>query len=59
MEIQQDTKSCKLCRDIEKRKYNSKPTLHKIIRDYERYELTASEMIGRIMLLEGLSDEDL
>ena len=40
-------------------KYKAKPTLHKIIREYEQYRLTASEMIGRIMLLEGVSDEDL
>ena len=39
--------------------YTSKPTLHKIVRSYERGEYTASEMIGRIMLLEDVSDEDL
>lgn len=42
-----------------KRGFNSKPTLHKIIREYEKYGMTASEMIGRIMLLEGISDKDL
>lgn len=40
-----------------KREFNSKPTLHKIIREYEKYGMTASEMIGRIMLLEGISDD--
>jgi hypothetical protein len=42
-----------------KKQFNSKPTLHKIIREYEKYGMTASEMIGRIMLLEGVSDKDL
>lgn len=42
-----------------KKEFNSKPTLHKIIREYEKYGMTASEMIGRIMLLEGVSDGDL
>ena len=44
---------------VSQKKYESKPTLHKIVRSYERGEYTASEMIGRIMLLEDVSDEDL
>ena len=40
-------------------KYTSKPTLHKIVRKYERHLISASEMIGRIMLLENVEDEDL
>ena len=44
---------------VTKRKFNSKPTLHKIIREYENEGMSASEMIGRIMLLEGISNEDL
>lgn len=44
---------------VTKREFNSNPTLHKIIREYEKYGMTASEMIGRIMLLEGISDKDL
>ena len=44
---------------ITKREFNSKPTLHKIIRQYEKEGMSASEMIGRIMLLEGVTNEDL
>lgn len=44
---------------VTKRAFNKKPTLHKIIREYEKYGMTASEMIGRIMLLEGITDNDL
>ena len=44
---------------VTKSEFNSKPTLHKIVREYERGIYTASEMICRIMLLEGVNDEDL
>ena len=44
---------------LTKRKFNSKPTLHKIIREYENEGMSASEMIGRIMLMEGVTNEDL
>lgn len=44
---------------LTKKSFNSKPTLHKIIRQYEKEGMTASEMIGRIMLHEGISNEDL
>ena len=44
---------------LTKRKCTNKPTLHKIIREYENEGMTASKMIGRIMLLEDVSYEDL
>lgn len=39
--------------------WNSKPTLHKIIREYEKEGMSASEMIGRIMLMEGITNEEI
>lgn len=44
---------------VTKRDFKNKPTLHKIIRQYEKEGMSASEMIGRIMLMEGLTNEDL
>ena len=44
---------------VTRKGWNSKPSLHKIIREYEKEGMTASEMIGRIMLMEGISIEDL
>ena len=44
---------------LTRKKYNSKPSLHKIIREYENEGMSASEMIGRIMLMEGIAEEDL
>ena len=54
-----DTVLTTLNHKVTKRGFKSKPTLHKIVREYERGNYTASEMIGRIMLLEGVEDEDL
>jgi len=42
-----------------KREFKSKPTLHKLVREYERGDKTASELIGHIMLLEDIDDSDL
>ena len=39
--------------------WSSKPSLHKIIREYEKEGMSASEMVGRIMLMEGITNEDL
>ena len=44
---------------VTRKGWNSKPSLHKIIREYEKEGMSASEMIGRIMLMEGISNEDL
>ena len=44
---------------LTRKRYNSKPTLHKIIREYEKEGMSASEMIGRIMLLEGVTIEEI
>ena len=33
---------------LTKRKYNEKPTIHKIVRIYEKGEISSSEMIARI-----------
>lgn len=33
---------------LTKRKYNEKPTIHKIVRIYEKGEISAGEMIARI-----------
>jgi len=44
---------------VTKRDFKNKPTLHKIIRQYEKEGMTASEMIGRIMLHEGISNENI
>ena len=51
-------RDCVVDYKLTKRGYNRKGTLHKIIREYEKEEMSASEMIGRIMLLEGISNED-
>ena len=44
---------------VTRRGWSSKPSLHKIIREYEKEGMSASEMVGRIMLMEGITNEDL
>jgi len=44
---------------VTKLSFKNRPTLHKIIRQYEKEGMSASEMIGRIMLMEGITNEDL
>jgi hypothetical protein len=44
---------------VDKSKYKSRPTLHRVIREYEQSAITATEMIGIIMLREGINNEDL
>ena len=44
---------------LTKKNYINKPTIHKLVRKFERQDITASELIGQIMLMEGVTDEDL
>jgi hypothetical protein len=38
---------------ITKRKFNSKPSLHKVVRQYEQGTMSYDEMLGRIALMEA------
>jgi len=44
---------------LTKKKYNHKPTLHEVVRQYENGAITNTEMVASIMLMESLSNEDL